>query len=88
MFKLTSTVKVDNTAKTITVTLKNGKGVPNQAADVSKKVELGPPEHHKIQRAVYAVHQRHRRSRADARENRHQALCVKRWLDARALTLP
>ncbi len=42
-FKITSSAKVDNKAKTITVTLKNGKGRPNQAADISVNQHLGRP---------------------------------------------
>ncbi len=42
-FKITSSAKVDNKAKTITVTLKNDKGRPNQAADVSVNQHLGRP---------------------------------------------
>ena len=42
-FKVTSTAKVDNKAKTITVTLKNDKGRPNQAADISVNQKLGRP---------------------------------------------
>ncbi len=53
-FKTTLTLGVNNTAKTITATLKNDRGVPNQAADVSKKVELGRPEKMKLS-ALYTL---------------------------------
>ncbi len=42
-FKVSSTAKVDNKAKTITVTLKNDQGRPNHAADVFVTRELGLP---------------------------------------------
>ncbi len=42
-FKVTSSAKVDNKAKTITFTLKNDKGRPNHAADILREQHLGRP---------------------------------------------